>query len=386
MTKKPDVRTEDFDSFLQKTIGEIEDCIINLRAREQTLEVRRQIRAASQALRQRQRDLKATAMDFEQTNNHHLLVFDSTHGFAKMVGNSVLFYSMTVANRLHRRFKIQQDTDNYSKSAQGVIALCSLEGLEEQLAQINIFPDETLSTTELHYYKLPKVYTDEQLADLHDKSRQDLERIMEIIMPQSPLPLLYREILEVNRLIYYNCKNITEWLARESLVKPLMKQANWLLENYLNFAGIRQRATQTQRELEYAMAKVEGNLQNAGASRVCWKVRGIGADLAVSSTSGANAVSGVSSSGASSGTGFPGAFFEVETRVKPQELAAAQDLFNILLNTRQLKNHIANMENLRLIHHKQMGQILEKLVIIERMAEREYSKRIREMELEKDTP
>lgn len=44
------------------------------------------------------------------------------------------------------------------------------------------------------------------------------------------------------------------------------------------------------------------------------------------------------------------------------------------------------MENLRLIHHKQMGQILEKLVIIERMAEREYSKRIREMELEKDTP
>lgn len=52
MTKKPDVRTEDFDSFLQKTIGEIEDCIINLRAREQTLEVRRQIRAASQALRQ----------------------------------------------------------------------------------------------------------------------------------------------------------------------------------------------------------------------------------------------------------------------------------------------------------------------------------------------
>lgn len=372
MTKKPDVRTEDFDSFLQKTIGEIEDCIINLRAREQTLEVRRQIRAASQALRQRQRDLKATAMDFEQTNNHHLLVFDSTHGFAKMVGNSVLFYSMTVANRLHRRFKIQQDTDNYSKSAQGVIALRSLEGLEEQLAQINIFPDETLSTTELHYYKLPKVYTDEQLADLHDKSRQDLERIM--------------EILEVNRLIYYNCKNITEWLARESLVKPLMKQANWLLENYLNFAGIRQRATQTQRELEYAMAKVEGNLQNAGASRVCWKVRGIGADLAVSSTSGANAVSGVSSSGASSGTGFPGAFFEVETRVKPQELAAAQDLFNILLNTRQLKNHIANMENLRLIHHKQMGQILEKLVIIERMAEREYSKRIREMELEKDTP
>ncbi len=358
MTKKPDVRTEDFDSFLQKTIGEIEDCIINLRAREQTLEVRRQIRAASQALRQRQRDLKATAMDFEQTNNHHLLIFDSTHGFAKMVGNSVLFYSMTVANRLHRRFKIQQDTDNYSKSAEGVIALRSLEGLEEQLVQINIFPDETLSTMELHYYKLPKVYTDEQLADLHDKSKQDLERIMEIIMPQSPLPLLYREILEVNRLIYYNCKNITEWLARESLVKPLMEQANRLLENYLNFAGIRQRATQTQRELEYAVAKVEGNLQNAGASRACWKVRGIGTD----------------------------SFSGVAQQIKPQELAAAQDLFNILLNARQLKNHIANMENLRLIHHKQMGQILEKLVMIERMAEREYSKRIREMELEKGTP
>lgn len=352
MTKKPDVRTEDFDSFLQKTIGEIEDCVINLRGQEQTLEVRRQVRAASQALRQRQRDLKAIAMDFEQTNNHHLLIFDSTHGFAKMVGNSVLFYSMTVANRLHRRFKVQQDTDNYSKSAEGVIALRSLEGLEEQLAQINIFPDETLSTTELHYYKLPKVYTDEQLAELHDKSKQDLERIMEIIMPQSPLPLLYREILEVNRLIYYNCKNITEWLARESLVKPLMKQANRLLENYLNFAGIRQRATQAQRELECAVAKVDGDLQDAGMSRVGRRARG-----------------------ESGGSGVVG-------KIKPQELAAAQDLFNILLNVRQLKNHIANMENLRLIHHKQMGQILEKLVMIERMTEREYGKRIREMEPE----
>ena len=44
---------------------------------------------------------------------------------------------------------------------------------------------------------------------------------------------------------------------------------------------------------------------------------------------------------------------------------------------------MANMENLKLMHHKQIGLILETVVEILRMTEREYAKRVREVIQEK---
>lgn len=327
MTKKPTIKSNDLDQYTKKSIHELEESIATLSTKSQNIETRRKLRAAHQALRERQRVVKAAAMDFEQTNNHHLVLFDSTNGFVKMAGNSVLFYTLTIANRLRRRYKVQSDTDDYSKSVEGIVAIKSLERLEEQLKMLEIEPDtdraeETLP--ELHFYKLPKVYTKAQLEQLHDRSKQELARITEIIIPESPLPLLYRDILELNQIIYHSCKGIAERFAREALAQPIMVQADEILQCYLNYANLMVRASMTQKELQNAMAVVGR---------------------------------------------------KVPARI-PQ--AATQNLFNMLVSTRQLRNRMANMENLRLIHHRQMGKILEKLVEIEHTAEREYLKRCRE--------
>lgn len=333
MTKKPTIKPNDLDQYTKKSIHELEENITALGMKPQNVDTRRRLRAAHQALRERQRTVKAAVMEFEQTNNHHLLLFDSTNGFVKMAGNSVLFYTLTIANRLRRRYKVQTDTDDYSKSTEGIVAIKSLERLAEQLMMLEIEPDTERADenlTELHFYKLSKVYTKAQVEQLHDRSKQEIARITEIIIPESPLPLLYRDILELNQLVYHSTKGIAERFARETLAQPMMVQADEILQCYLNYANLRVRASMTQKELQNAMAVVGR---------------------------------------------------KVPARI-PQ--AVTQNLFNMLVNTRQLRNRMANMENLHLIHHRQMGKILEKLVEIEHTAEREYLKRCREARKSED--
>ena len=47
-----------------------------------------------------------------------------------------------------------------------------------------------------------------------------------------------------------------------------------------------------------------------------------------------------------------------------------------MLHARTIRNNAANVENLRLIHRRELAQILEAIVEIERIASREYTKQI----------
>lgn len=323
MVRPRSIKTTEIEQYENLDLHQLEDQLKQLQKQPATTEIKQSLRALRQILRQRQRKIKATAMEFEQTNDHHLLLFDSTDNFSKIAGHSVLFYTLTIADRIHRRYSVKNDTDDYSRSNDGVVSIRALEQLEIQLAEINIFPDRKLSTTELHFYKLPKVYSPEQIAKLRDKSHQDIERITSIIVPKSPVPDLYNNILEMNRLLYYNCRRISDSLARETLVRQIILDANEVLISYLNFANAKTNAGIVRRQLQNSV--------------------------------------------------FP---TTVQTEQKPQS-TQAQNLFNILLNTRNLRNCMANMENLRLIHHRELCDILEKLVEIERTTAREYTKQLR---------
>ena len=269
-----------------------------------------------QAIHQRQRWIKAQVMAFEQTNNQHLLLFDSTENFAKFAGNSVLFYTMTIADRLHRRFNVKNDSDNYSPSDEGIVSIRSRTQLEAQLATINIFPDQERSTSELHFYRLEKIYTDEQIAKLRDRSERDTERIALLISPQSPVPELHQLILDLNRKIYHHSKQVSDSLARKTLVGPLMMEANELLVGYLNFAN----------------AKADGGI--------------IHPPLA-----------------------------ELVTAASRKEVSIPlRNLSGMLIALRNLRHNLANMHNLRLFHNRDLLQLLELLAKVERLTAREYNK------------
>ena len=321
MTKSPAIKTNALDQYTQLDLHQLEEVITKLQQTLPTPENKTNLRAARQALRQRLRFIKSSAMKFEQTNDHYLLLFDSTDNFSKIAGHSVLYYTLTIADRIHRRYSVKNDSDEYYRSEEGIVSIRSLETLEVQLADVDIYPDRTLSTNELHFYKLPRTYTDEQIAKLRDKSEQDVERITSIIIPVSPIPELYTLILELNRLVYYNCKRISDTLARDTLLQAIILDANEILVSYLNLANAK---------------------ESTGVARK------------------------------------PIQNFTYITNAKTHPASTqAQNLYNILLYTRNLRNNLANIENLHLLHHRELCHILEKIVEIERVTAREYNKQLR---------
>lgn len=193
------------------------------------------------ALQQRQRELKATVMQFESTNTHHLLFFNSTSGFVKIAGRSALFFAATIADRIHWRYSLKADTDRYSTSEDGVISFRSLEKIHDRLAEINIFPDPDLETPELHYYKLGKVYNDDQIDKLRDRARRDLERIMTIVLPTSPIPSLYDAIMQASQLIYFQFKHLSDGLARDTIGHQMVLTSYQMANEYMKYARIKNR-------------------------------------------------------------------------------------------------------------------------------------------------
>ena len=319
MTKVKSIKTDDLIQYQNLTIHQLENRLNEINTLPSTPSNRQSTRTLKQALRDRQRLIKTKAMEFEQTNNHHLLVFDSTERFSKIAGNSVLFYTITIADRIHRRFNIKNDTDDYSVSENGVVSIRDLNKLEQQLSTINVFPDHERSTSELHFYKLPRAYTDKEIIKFRDRSLQDVARITSIILPKSPVPELYNLILELNRLIYYNSRRCSDPFARDFLLRQVANDANLILTSYLNFANARS-------SINSAYTQTQAVI-------------------------------------------FPQPGFEPTT-------ANAHNLFNLLLHTRMLRNNMANVENLQLIHRRELCQILEKIVEIERIATREYNRQL----------
>lgn len=322
MTKNVSIKTTDIDPYTNFDLHQLETAIRELQQSPPSPEIKTSLRAARQALRGRQRLIKAKAMEFENTNDHYILVFDSTENFSKIAGHSVLFYTLTVADRIHRRYSVKHDSDDYFRSEDGIVSIRGLAQLESQFASIGIKADDEKSTTELHFYKLPRVYNDEQIAKLRDQSHQDIERITSIILPKSPLPILYNLILDANRLIYYNCKRVSDSLARETILAQIILNANEMLIGYLNFANAKPHSGLIRRQFSYHTEAIFGRDTSQPAS--------------------------------------------------PE----AANLFNILLNARDLRNYLANVENLHLIHHRELCDILEKIVEIERLTSREYAKQL----------
>lgn len=315
MTKPSSIKTHELETYDHLDLHQLETILHNLQKSPPSPQTKHTARVVRQALRLRQHQLKATVMEFEMTNSHYLLVYDSTENFSKIAGHSVLFYTLTIADRIHRRYSIKNDTDNYSFSYDGIVSIRSVAQLAAQLAEINIYPDRQRSTTELHFFKLPKVYTDTQIEKLRDRSHRDAAYITSTILPDSPLPELHYLILELNRELYYNCRRISDHLALDALVKPLITEANEILVAYLNFANAKSSHGLIHHSIQIQLSTAEHE--------------------------------------------------------SPQTVKS-KNLLGILISTRNLRNNLANIENLRLLHHRDLCSIIRHLVEIEQITAHAY--------------
>ncbi len=238
---KASVKSDAVERYNGLSLAKLEEIISNLQAQQKShpaSTTNRELSAARYALQQRQHKIKAKVMEFEQSNNRHLLFFNSTNAFVKIAGHSAIFFAVTIADRIHWRYSLKVDTDRYSTSEDGVISFRSLSVITDRLAEINIFPDPILNNTdeELHYFLLPKVYNDEQIAKLRDNIQRDLKRIMSIVLPTSPIPTLYDAIMQVSQLLYFQFKHLSDGFARETIGQQMIELTYKMSQEYLRFA------------------------------------------------------------------------------------------------------------------------------------------------------
>lgn len=293
---KASVKSNALDKYNDLSLIELEQIIKDLTAKQKlspASETAQELSTARYALQQHQHKLKAKVMEFEQTNNRHLLFFASTNAFVKLAGHSAIFFAVTIADRIHWRYSLKIDTDRYSTSEDGVISFRSLDTVADKLAEINVFPDKALNSDELHYFLLPKAYSDEQIAKLRDHIQQDLKRIMTIVLPTSPIPTLYDAIMQVSQLIYYQFKHLSDSLARDTIGRQMIEASYNMAQEYLRFA-------------------------------------------------------------------------------RSKDLKETQNLRNIIEISQELRYGIAYISKLQILHHREVCQILEQLIAIERIATRAY--------------
>lgn len=276
---KLSVKSQMVDKYNQFNLLELEEVIDKLKERQKDSPSSMQaqdLSAARMALQQRQHYLKSQVMEFEQTNNRHLLFFNSTKGFVKLVGHSALFFAMTIADRLHWRYSLKLDTDHYYVSEDGVISFRSLANIATRLAEIDILPDTALDTPELHYFKLTKVYSEEQIAKLRDHSKEDIKRIMTVVLPTSPIPSLYDAIMQASQLIYYQFKHLSDHLARDTIGREMILTSYDMATEYLHYARSKdpkrhrhlRKIAESARELRFGIAYVS-KLQILHHREVC---------------------------------------------------------------------------------------------------------------------
>lgn len=238
MTKsKKSITPNELETYRNLTLREIEARVEELKNQPTSAHNQQSYRIARQALSDRQHEIKQLVMEFEKTNNSHLLFYDSTASFAKMAGNSVLFFSNNIASRLHWRYTIKTDTDHYFVSEDGIISFRSFDHLAELLVGIHIMPDQNLDRPNLHFFKLSKVYTEEQIASLRDNLKQESARISALVMPSSPVPILYDAICNVSYMIFYRFKHLSDPFSREAVGFGIVQKSHELFNEYLAFAN-----------------------------------------------------------------------------------------------------------------------------------------------------
>lgn len=233
---KPKI-TYNLDTLLSKDLHELENLLAAIEKSPKSSERSMRLRGLRASIIQRQHSIKAKAMEFEQDNDRHLLIFDSTNGYSKVAGNSVLFYTTNIAARINRRYNLKIDTDRYFKSDDGIVSLKLNDELTAQFANIHIYPDRFLSTKELHFFHLDKIYTRDQIENLRDRAGQDTVKITNLLLPKTPTPLLNDAIMQINQSLFLACKQASTALARETFLIPLLEKAHQMALCYIEYAN-----------------------------------------------------------------------------------------------------------------------------------------------------
>lgn len=177
------------------------------------------------ALRVRREDIKRRASEFELNNYTHLLFFDSTDGFCKIIGNSLVMYRKKFGPRMNRKISVQYDDDSYHRSKDGVVISKLTPVFIGQLRKLGAVLDKERSTSELHFYRLPNAVSLAEMKKLRDEIYHDTHSVSGKLVRGEVMPEATQAIDELLRLVYHSCKRVQHPFANQNIAVPMMTAA-----------------------------------------------------------------------------------------------------------------------------------------------------------------
>lgn len=178
---------------------------------------------------------KLRVTELEHDNFDKLIVFESTNGFAKIIGHSAIFYAAHLAKRIGRRCYLRHDDDYYSPSKEGVISIKYNDDLLSRLTAINIRLDPSLSTDLIHVFRLPSSFTPTDLQRFTTELSADSRQLESLALPKSPIPTLYTYLRELSSTCFAALRHMPP-IGRETLGDRLFLETHTLLALYIESA------------------------------------------------------------------------------------------------------------------------------------------------------
>ena len=197
-----------------------------------------QIEKVKDELKKLYADNKMMAMQFEKNNYSCLLFLRSTHGYYKLFGHSALFYTYNVAPKLNLEVKLQSDGDYVAKSEDGFVSIRNFERVAERLRTMDIQKVRTKNQTgDFMVFKLPWVFTEDQLTDLIENNHFRMRNFNHVVMVDNIIPVLFIQLEELLKAIYENVRGMGGPIEREGFGYQLIEATTAMLHCYLDLAN-----------------------------------------------------------------------------------------------------------------------------------------------------
>ena len=228
--------------FIEPPISALEKYVQDLKnsSKSKTKSAQTKIKEYETEIKRKAHAAKLGAKKLEQTNLDHLYFIGSTDGWSKLAFNSALFFESDIKTRLKlpNRFHLKPDLDNYAISPSGVISLHLDDGFIAELAELNIIKDDKFEYhPDITAFKLPWQYKAEDIEKIVSTINQDQAKANELVKPKNLVPELYTALVDLNTMVYQNCRRLPDQFARDTIGKDLYEKSSAALSRYIETAN-----------------------------------------------------------------------------------------------------------------------------------------------------
>ena len=201
----------------ESSIEQIEKKLDDLKTgpKAKTKAVQAEIKRLKSALNKTYIDYKGKVMEFEKGNKSHLVFLRSTHGFYKLMENSLYFYAYDIAPKLELDVKVFADNDYEIKAESGITSVMGVEGVKKKLAKLKIKPLKTKDNTgNIVIFKIPWEYTKKEIEKFKEENANGTRKYNQVIVAHDTIPTLYLNLSTMMKDCYENIRRL-EPVARE---------------------------------------------------------------------------------------------------------------------------------------------------------------------------